>query len=248
MTISKFISKLKMFSPIDYIFNKSRIHIMQGGIFKRNKDAYIKHSQITVFGKGKLTIGKYVKLENVFIYIEKGELFIDDYTIIKGDSQEICAILVDNGNVHISHHSLIAAKRIWVRYGGELKIGAYTNINANSEIRCDEAIFIGNYCQISYQVRIWDTNTHHIYPSNERKEIAHNFYPNIGKDNIKPKTKPIMIGDECWLGEKSAILKGTIIENNVNIGFNTIVSGKKNPNFSTVVTDIKLKIHKKDVN
>ena len=83
MTISKFISKLKMFSPIDYIFNKSRIHIMQGGIFKRNKDAYIKHSQITVFGKGKLTIGKYVKLENVFIYIEKGELFIDDYTIIK---------------------------------------------------------------------------------------------------------------------------------------------------------------------
>lgn len=57
-----------------------------------------------------------------------------------------------------------------------------------------------------------------------------------------------MIGDECWLGEKSAILKGTIIGNNVNIGFNTIVSGKKIPNFSTVVTDIKLKIHKKDVN
>lgn len=234
--------KIMEFRIIDFLLHKSRVHITQQSKFEKDDSAQINKCTISVLDNSKLKIGKGVVLEHVFIYIEKGELYIDNNVIIKGTPQERVSIIIDEGKAVIHNHSLITCKRLWVRYGGYMEIGSYTNINSMSEVRCDEAVSIGDYCQISYQVRIWDTNTHHVYRSDERRANARNHYPDIGYDKIKPITSPVHIGNECWLGERTAVLKGTEIGDGAIIGFNTIVAGQTIPAYSTVVTDINLKV------
>ena len=46
-----------------------------------------------------------------------------------------------------------------------------------SWLRADEQITIGDYNQISYNVMIWDTNTHNIYTPSKRRELTEKYYP-----------------------------------------------------------------------
>lgn len=234
--------KVKEFGIIDFLLHKSKVHVVRPSHLHRADDAKINKCTISVLGHSSLMIGKGAVLENVFIYIRNGELCIDNDVIIKGTPSEKVSIIVDEGTAVIHDHSVITCNRLWVRYGGHMEIGAYTNINSKSEVRCDEAVHIGDYCQISYQVRIWDTNTHHVYDSDTRRANARNHYPDIGYDRTKPVTSPVHIGNECWLGEKSAVLKGTEIGDCSIIGFNTMVVGRSIPAHSTVVTDLHLKV------
>lgn len=76
-------------------------------------------------------------------------------------------LTVFNGSLDIGHHNRFM-NRFWIRYNANVRIGNYNNINERSWLRADEQITIGDYNQISYNVMIWDTNTHNIYtPSKE---------------------------------------------------------------------------------
>ena len=61
-----------------------------------------------------------------------------------------------------------------------VRIGNYNNINERSWLRADEQITIGDYNQISYNVMIWDTNTHNIYTPSKRRELTEKYYPFFG--------------------------------------------------------------------
>jgi acetyltransferase-like isoleucine patch superfamily enzyme len=73
---------------------------------------------------------------------------------------------------------------------------------------------------------LWDTNTHCIYSSQERRHIAEKFFPNIGSEVETPKTLPMQIGNDCWIGKNVSILKGTTIEDEVIIGIGSILSNQ----------------------
>ena len=113
---------------------------------------------------------------------------------------------------------------IRVRFKGVLHIGRYTNINEETEIRVDDSVKIGNYNQISYKCVIWDTNTHNIYKDDKRRKLSEKHFPNLGYEYEKPKTKPISIGDDCWIGQEVAILKGVKVNNSSIIGFRTTLT------------------------
>ena len=76
------------------------------------------------------------------------------------------------------------------------------------------------------QVNIWDTNTHTIYKSEKRSEITRKYFPYFGYEIEKPLTSPIVVGDNCWIGERSSIMKGTQIGDNVIVGYNTMLLNK----------------------
>lgn len=201
------------------------------------------NSKIIISPGAELAIGSSVIIKNVEIYVEKGCLIIDAFSFIQGvDSHNRLVIIINDGKVSIGHHSKISCEKIWVRFGGNLTIGNYTNINKGSEIRCDENVSIGSYNQISYRVRIWDTNTHSILSIEERRRIAEKYYPYFGYEENRPVASAISIGDDCWLSEDTAILKGTHIGDGSIIGFRTTIAGKTIPSHSRVVQDITLKI------
>lgn len=226
-----------------YLLSNNLIRSFRGAECKISPHAKINNSKIIVSSRANLVISDFVLVENAEIYVEKGSLIIDEFSIIQSDSKDNkVKIVINNGNVIIGNHTKISCNRIWVRFGGKIKIGNYTNINKSSEIRCDEYISIGSYNQISYNVKIWDTNTHNIIPKNDRRKIAEKYFPYFGFEERRPITKPIVIGDDCWIGENAAILKGTSLGDGSIVGFNTTVTGQNILENSTVVQDVKLKI------
>lgn len=215
--------------------------VCAGATAKIGKNVTIRNSRIIVTPGSSIEIGDNTCIENTGISVDGGKCVIGDYSLV-GNAVERLLLNIEKGEIHIGHHSRISAKRFWVRFGGIVRIGNYTNINSGSEIRCDESVSIGSYNQISFNVNIWDTNTHNILPAKERREIAEKYYPYFGKEISRPVTAPIVIGDDCWLGQGATILKGSNLGDSVIIGYNCTIPGKTIPTNSTVVTDVILKI------
>lgn len=203
----------------------------------------IDHCRIIVEEGATLCIGSEVCLRNAEIYLAKGSrLEIGPHSIIIGSKSTPCSIIVVEGSaVKLGHHTKLSLKRIWCRFGGQLSIGNYTNINHDSEVRCDERIDIGSYCQISQYVNIWDTNTHNILPTEERRHLTEAYFPYFGFESTRPKTKAVVIGDDCWIGERASILKGTKLGRQAIVGYNTAVISREIPDCTTVVQDVNIK-------
>ncbi|SDX12117.1 DapH/DapD/GlmU-related protein [Paenibacillus sp. CF384] len=85
-----------------------------------------------------------------------------------------------------------------------IEIGDHTFINRRSEIRCKKQVKIGSHCAISWDVTIMDTDYHCIEGS-----VA---------------TKPTIIGDHVWIGNKAVILKGVTIGQGAVVAAGAVVS------------------------
>lgn len=224
-----------------FIYYKIRgdnhIRILGDGKLELDSTVILRHCTIIIGSNARLKIGTESKLIKSDIYINDGSCDIENYSIFDNTN-----ISVEKGNIEIGHHSKIACKRIWVRFGGHVSIGNYTNINHGSEIRCDEEVLIGAFNQISYNVRIWDTNTHKILTKYERRNLTQEHFPYFGWEDSRPETKPVFIGNDCWIGENAVIMKGSSIDDESIIGFGTMVIGKYIPKHSRVVNERILRI------
>ncbi|WP_158847919.1 hypothetical protein [Algibacter sp. L1A34] len=240
--IEKIYYRLFYFIKIGYRFK------LQNSTIKGSKNSTIK-------------IGKNVKIINSYIDISAySEIVIDDNTVIKnanisvkgstkigkgnfinngGESSNV-SIRIDGEFVLGNNNRIQSA--ILLRYNAKLNIGDYNNINKGSEIRSDESIRIGDYNQLSYNIIIWDTNTHNIYSAEVRRELAQKHYPVYGYEFEKPKTKPVIIGNDCWIGRNASLLKGTNISNKCIIGYQTCLSNCKIEENTTVITEISNKL------
>ncbi len=85
----------------------------------------------------------------------------------------------------------------------KLTIGKNVFFNAGCSIRCKESISIGDYCLFGDGVKLFDNNHH---------------YSNYHVEALSFSTAPITIGEKCWIGANSIILKGVTIGDNVIIG------------------------------
>ncbi len=90
---------------------------------------------------------------------------------------------------------------------------------SNSAIHCAERITIGNNVMIGGSCKIWDTDFH---PLDKEKRLS--------SPNEDYATKPIVIGDDVFVGGFSIVLKGTQIGKNSIIGAASVVSGVVPPN------------------
>lgn len=232
---NKIITKLRE-TKYRYLFSRSNVRFSSDSTADISHDARIANSTVVV-SNSKVTIGKNCLIKNVRIYIKNGELNIADNSTIQN-----CFVEITDGKIFISHHSRITCKHLWVRFGGKITIGCYTNLNHGTEVRADELVEIGSYCQISYNINIWDTNTHTLSAPEERKLLAEKYFPKFGYEEKRPDTKPVTIGDYCWLGEHATLLKGTTLGNNVVVGYHTTLTGQHIEDNRTVVQDITIKV------
>lgn len=133
-------------------------------------------------------------------------------------------IKTNKAKIEIGDNVRIESASIVAKFGGFLKMGNFSAIGSGSDIRCEESIMMGDFVLISYDVCIYDTNTH---PINwrERRERVMAGHP-IGVWEIKcPSTKPIIIGDDVWIGKGATITKGAKIGNRCVIGMRTNIGG-----------------------
>ena len=102
---------------------------------------------------------------------------------------------------------------IVARYGGKITIGSGCGISGSTIYAMDE-INIGNNVLIGGNCKIID-NDFHPLPASQRI--------NQKPENIKKR--PINIGEGCFIGANSIILKGTTLGKNCVVGAGSVVSG-----------------------
>lgn len=95
---------------------------------------------------------------------------------------------------------------------GKIYFGTNFRITANSSIICYEKIHFGKDCLISWNCEIMDTDFHKI---KDRENEQTN------------KNREIYIGNHCWIGSRSLILKGVRIPTGCVIAAGSTVSAYK---------------------
>lgn len=227
----------------------AKLYIASGVKIRKSKILVRRNNIVTIKGNTSITNSKLVfedthKIEN---HIIKENNIIEDCVISIKGKLNVCknnymkkVILPVDGCVVVGEKNRFRENKIWVRFGGEFSCGSYNTINEKTEIRCDETVSIGDYNQISYENVIWDTNTHKFRNRDERRIIMKDFE---GWELEKPNTNPVIIGNDCWLGRRVSILKGTKIGNECVIGFGTTIAGKTIEAKSVVTQLLDLRIN-----
>ena len=107
------------------------------------------------------------------------------------------------------------------KYSPVIKIGDNTSIGRNATISGVKEIVIGNNCQISFNVSIFD-HDHLVYDKNN---------PSI--KGYLTKGSKVHIEDECFIGAHSFILKGVHLGRRCVVGANSVVT-KSFPDYSVI--------------
>lgn len=103
---------------------------------------------------------------------------------------------------------------IVARYGGKIKIGENCGISG-STIYSWNSITIGNNTRIGANCKLIDNDFHPIGLK----------YRRAGLNEQYTSRAPIAIGNDCFIGMNSIILKGSILGNNVIVGAGSVVHG-----------------------
>lgn len=152
--------------------------------------------------KGRIEFPK-EKLEPGMIRIGFGDVGIFDQKKSR-TIWEVNGHVVFNGTAKIGHGSKIVVGEF-----GHLVFGERFTISAESSIICFYEIEFGNDCLLSWDILVMDTDFHEIYSLLSNNQIN--------------KNKKILIGDQCWIGCRSLILKGAILPENTIVAANSYI-------------------------
>lgn len=129
-------------------------------------------------------------------------------------------VIIGN-NVSIGSKAWIQTVPLPKRPDPSIEIGDNTNISRNVTISAAKKIRIGKNCLISYNVSILDHN--HAFENVDLSPLLQ------GIDN----PASIEIGEDCFLGAHSFILKGSVLGKHCVVGANSVVTSSFEP-FSVV--------------
>jgi tetrahydrodipicolinate N-acetyltransferase len=103
---------------------------------------------------------------------------------------------------------ILKGTRVFVSDGARLSLGSRTYVNDCSTITCFEEISIGAGCSISWSTNILDTHIHEITVQGAKR----------------PRSAPIRIGDDVWIGTGATVLPGVTIGDGAIIGAGSVVT------------------------
>lgn len=109
------------------------------------------------------------------------------------------------GEIIVENCAFFPGVRLEVWQGGRIVIGTGTYLNRNTEVIAQQEVRIGRQCKIAWDVVIMDTDMH-------------------GIGDAPPTAKPVIIGNDVWIGCRALILKGVHIGDHAVIGAGAIVT------------------------
>ena len=141
--------------------------------------------------------------------ILNADLILNDCRI-KGSKEECLILLRDNAKWTVDGTvQLYYGTTIQIHKNAELSMGE-AHMNVGTTIICANKMTLGQVVNTGRGVFIFDSDHHPIYDGNGSRIN---------------ESKPVIIGDNVWIGLKSTILKGAFIESGTVIGAHSLVSG-----------------------
>lgn len=139
--------------------------------------------------------------------------------------------LLQNSKLILNGHSQIGfGSSLSIEKNGVFEIGDQTYISAGATIRIAKKITIGDYCAISWNVTMMDSDFHEYTYEN---------------GITSQSTKEVHIGNNVWIGNNVIILKGVHIGDNAIIAAGSVVT--KDVPAATIVGGNPAKILKENV-
>lgn len=146
--------------------------------------------------------------------------------VILGDHVEIPGTLLWGADIVIGNHVSLPNDTIRCFGRGKIEIGDWTFMGPNSEIQAAVSVKIGQFCQISSQVRIADHNTHPLSAARRREHRMHT--PDVMdpdcQEIYEAAHAPIVIGDDVWIGTRCLIFKGVTIGDGAIVAAASVVT------------------------
>lgn len=237
----------KFYGIMISLFNR----ISVGNNFLKLNNKYSKHNKIKVIGENNKIIfddNSLIRDNSIFISGSNNLIEIKSETSIYGGENQTIYINGDNNHIVIGNNCNIRASSFFI-YGNENLIKLEDRISTcltefhveqNSNIleikngstfhgrdyrtitfSLDEGsrIVVGEDCMLSNDIQIRSSDSHSIIDKNGKRI-------NYAKD--------IIIGNHCWIGLGSIILKGTVIQSNTIVGAGSICNSQYNDSFCIV--------------
>ena len=188
----------------DSILMKSQIRLKNSSFNCINKLTLF-CSEINVVNS-KILFNNNTIIESYKLELYNDSLLIsEEYLLLQKVNYKDAFIYSDAGSILLGSNNRIQAK-IQIT-NGIFKTLNNVFINHGTEIRVQEKIEIGNNCFISYDVIIFDNNSHSIYPVDRIAEIRQGFPLATNQtQDLMPKSKSIFIGDNTWIGIRTILL------------------------------------------
>ena len=126
-----------------------------------------------------------------------------------------CTIILDEG-IWVSQSLNILAGQIHSNFGSiqntTITIGKNTSFESCSIIsyNSNASVEIGERCMFAYGITVFHTDAHPIY--------------DIESQNIINKVGILKIGEHCWIGANSTILKNVELAHDTIVGWGSVVS------------------------
>jgi acetyltransferase-like isoleucine patch superfamily enzyme len=135
---------------------------------------------------------------------------------------------IDNrGRMVIGDHTLLRSATAPVELatgrGASLELGADCSLNSGVSIGALERVSVGARCRLGPYVMVVDSDFHDVYERARR-----------------PPPRPVVIGDDVWLGAKASVLPGVTIGRGAIVGTSAVVTHDVEP--FTVVAGVPAKL------
>lgn len=162
-----------------------------------------KNNQIEIIGGQKVNSRIQIMGNGNKVVMEKGALLLNSLIKISGN----------NNTIVLKAKSYVSGAELWVENNNcELSIGERTFVGHHSHLACTEdgsKLIVGCNGMISSYVQVRTGDSHSIVDM---------------EGNRINKAQSVMIGDHCWIGEGSKILKGVTLEGDDIVSTGAIVT------------------------
>lgn len=119
-------------------------------------------------------------------------------------------IAIHNGELTFKGACTISSKVSLIIYGGKLEIGDCSVIGCGTHIQSRKSVVIGQGCRISQFIIILDTNIH--------------YMRNVETGIVLQRESSVAIGNYCWVGMRSRIMKGSILPDYSIVAAGTLIN------------------------
>lgn len=116
-----------------------------------------------------------------------------------------------NGTLELNGYNNVFANgcKIYIWEKGRLVLNGNILVQNLTKIHCSNSIVIGQFCSVSWESQIFDTNMHYLIDD---------------YGNIRTHKGIIEIGNYCWIGNRCTIQKGTKLPDCSVVASNSMVN------------------------
>jgi acetyltransferase-like isoleucine patch superfamily enzyme len=144
------------------------------------------------------------------VQIQSGRLLLGEADVPSKQRSLSTELILDDGAEMMCAGDLILYEGVKVRImkNAKCSFGHHTYLNRSATIDCTLEIHVGDYCAISDNVQILDSDFHTIACDGKKTKMS----------------KPVHIGNHVWIGRSAIILKGVTIGDGAIVGAGSIVT------------------------